>query len=80
MMGGRLRNALSGGGPISGDVQTFVRTVFGCNMVQGYALTLTLTLTPTLTLTQHQASPTLVVLYPNPNPNPGESHFSGAVP
>jgi acyl-CoA synthetase (AMP-forming)/AMP-acid ligase II len=39
MMGGRLRNALSGGGPISSDVQTFVRTVFGCNMVQGYALT-----------------------------------------
>jgi long-subunit acyl-CoA synthetase (AMP-forming) len=39
MMGGRLRNALSGGGPISADVQTFVRTVFGCNMVQGYALT-----------------------------------------
>jgi len=39
MMGGRLRNSISGGGPISSEVQTFIRTVFGTNMLQGYALT-----------------------------------------
>jgi len=39
MMGGRLRLAISGGGPISSEVQTFIRTVFGCNLIQGYALT-----------------------------------------
>mmetsp|Transcript_19577 Transcript_19577/g.32893 ORF Transcript_19577/g.32893 Transcript_19577/m.32893 type:complete len:768 (+) Transcript_19577:99-2402(+) len=39
MMGGRLRIGISGGGPISSEVQTFIRTVFGCNLIQGYALT-----------------------------------------
>jgi len=39
MLGGRLRLAVTGGGPISGEVQSFVRTAFGCNLVQGYALT-----------------------------------------
>jgi len=39
MMGGRLRHALSGGGPISSDVQTFIRVVMGVEIVQGYGLT-----------------------------------------
>eukprot|EP00933_Yihiella_yeosuensis_P034034 TRINITY_DN27597_c0_g1_i1.p1 TRINITY_DN27597_c0_g1~~TRINITY_DN27597_c0_g1_i1.p1 ORF type:complete len:794 (+),score=161.71 TRINITY_DN27597_c0_g1_i1:76-2457(+) len=39
MLGGNLRLAITGGGPISGDVQSFVRTAFGCNLIQGYALT-----------------------------------------
>merc|ERR1711935_795995 len=37
--GGRLKLGMSGGGPISGDVQTFTRTVFGMPVIQGYALT-----------------------------------------
>lgn len=39
LMGARLRLAVSGGGPISADVQGFIRTVFGCHIIQGYALT-----------------------------------------
>jgi len=39
MTGGRLKLGISGGGPISGDVQTFIRTVFGMPLIQGYALT-----------------------------------------
>jgi len=39
MLGGRLNLAVTGGGPISSEVQSFVRTAFGCNLVQGYALT-----------------------------------------
>jgi len=39
MTGGRLKMGISGGGPISADVQDFIRTVFGMPLVQGYALT-----------------------------------------
>lgn len=39
MMGGRLKVGISGGGPISADVQTFIRTAFCIPFVQGYALT-----------------------------------------
>eukprot|EP00854_Cymbomonas_tetramitiformis_P012982 gene12982-15344_t len=39
MMGGRMRIALSGGGPVSSELQTFVRTVFCMPLIQGYALT-----------------------------------------
>eukprot|EP00927_Polykrikos_kofoidii_P082202 TRINITY_DN8104_c0_g1_i1.p1 TRINITY_DN8104_c0_g1~~TRINITY_DN8104_c0_g1_i1.p1 ORF type:complete len:788 (-),score=119.27 TRINITY_DN8104_c0_g1_i1:103-2466(-) len=39
IVGGRLRFTASGGGPINGDVQSFISTVFGCNLKQGYALT-----------------------------------------
>lgn len=39
VVGGKLRLALSGGGPLNGDVQKFVRTCFGCTTVQGYGLT-----------------------------------------
>lgn len=39
MLGGRLVIGLSGGGPISGDVQTFIRTAFATPLIQGYALT-----------------------------------------
>lgn len=39
MVGGRLRLAVSGGGPLSPDVQIFIRTCFGCPLVQGYGLT-----------------------------------------
>eukprot|EP01059_Diplonema_ambulator_P032282 TRINITY_DN6263_c0_g1_i2.p2 TRINITY_DN6263_c0_g1~~TRINITY_DN6263_c0_g1_i2.p2 ORF type:complete len:398 (+),score=172.89 TRINITY_DN6263_c0_g1_i2:1105-2298(+) len=38
-LGGRLRLAVSGGGAISADVQEWVRTVFGCPLIQGYGLT-----------------------------------------
>mmetsp|Transcript_266 Transcript_266/g.950 ORF Transcript_266/g.950 Transcript_266/m.950 type:complete len:797 (+) Transcript_266:107-2497(+) len=38
-LGGNLRCTISGGGPISSEVQTFVRTAFVCPCVQGYALT-----------------------------------------
>ena len=39
MLGGNLELAVSGGGALSSEVQTFVRTVFCCPMIQGYALT-----------------------------------------
>lgn len=39
MLGGRLKMGLSGGGPISGEVQTFIRTAFCMPLLQGYALT-----------------------------------------
>jgi len=39
VVGGKLRLALSGGGPLNSDVQKFVRTCFGCTTVQGYGLT-----------------------------------------
>ena len=35
-VGGRLRLAVSGGGPLSSDVQDFCRTAFGCALSQGY--------------------------------------------
>jgi len=39
MLGGRLKAGFSGGGPISADVQNFIRTAFAFPLVQGYALT-----------------------------------------
>uniref|UniRef100_A0A7S4IU95 AMP-dependent synthetase/ligase domain-containing protein n=1 Tax=Odontella aurita TaxID=265563 RepID=A0A7S4IU95_9STRA len=39
VVGGKLRLALSGGGPLNEEVQTFVRTCFGCPLHQGYGLT-----------------------------------------
>jgi len=39
VVGGRLRLALSGGGPLNNEVQIFIRTCFGCPMFQGYGLT-----------------------------------------
>jgi long-chain acyl-CoA synthetase len=39
MLGGRLKLCITGGGPISPDVQNFIRVVFKTNLVQGYALT-----------------------------------------
>lgn len=39
LVGGNLRLAISGGGPLNPDVQTFVRTCFGCPIIQGYGLT-----------------------------------------
>lgn len=39
VIGGRIKMAISGGGPISGDVQNFVRVAFKVNLIQGYALT-----------------------------------------
>eukprot|EP01013_Petalomonas_cantuscygni_P015594 TRINITY_DN3239_c0_g1_i1.p1 TRINITY_DN3239_c0_g1~~TRINITY_DN3239_c0_g1_i1.p1 ORF type:complete len:805 (-),score=230.94 TRINITY_DN3239_c0_g1_i1:792-3206(-) len=39
MVGGRLKVGLTGGGPCSSDVQTFIRTTFAVPFVQGYALT-----------------------------------------
>mmetsp|Transcript_8278 Transcript_8278/g.11398 ORF Transcript_8278/g.11398 Transcript_8278/m.11398 type:complete len:716 (-) Transcript_8278:97-2244(-) len=38
-VGGRLRVALSGGGPLNSEVQVFVRTAFGMPIFQGYGLT-----------------------------------------
>ena len=35
-VGGRLRLAVSGGGPLNGEVQDFIRTAFGISLVQGY--------------------------------------------
>jgi long-chain acyl-CoA synthetase len=37
--GNRLRWAISGGGPLSGDTQLFVRAAFGAVLVQAYGLT-----------------------------------------
>jgi len=38
-LGGRVKTAITGGGPISADVQNFVRVAMHFNLVQGYALT-----------------------------------------
>lgn len=38
-LGGRLKIGLSGGGPISAEVQTFIRVAFCMPLLQGYALT-----------------------------------------
>jgi len=39
VVGGRMKMGLSGGGPISNQVQEFCRIAFGFPLVQGYALT-----------------------------------------
>mmetsp|Transcript_46528 Transcript_46528/g.149452 ORF Transcript_46528/g.149452 Transcript_46528/m.149452 type:complete len:782 (-) Transcript_46528:279-2624(-) len=39
MLGGRLKVGLTGGGPISADVQNFISTAFAMPLLQGYALT-----------------------------------------
>lgn len=39
VVGGKLRAAISGGGPLNAEVQVFIRTVFGCPLIQGYGLT-----------------------------------------
>lgn len=39
MLGGKMVVGVTGGGPISADVQGFVRTAFAMPLVQGYALT-----------------------------------------
>lgn len=39
VVGGHLRLALSGGGPLNSEVQVFIRTCFGCPLFQGYGLT-----------------------------------------
>mmetsp|Transcript_8477 Transcript_8477/g.18471 ORF Transcript_8477/g.18471 Transcript_8477/m.18471 type:complete len:779 (-) Transcript_8477:149-2485(-) len=39
MLGGQLLCGITGGGPISSDVQTFIRVAFAMPLVQGYALT-----------------------------------------
>jgi long-chain acyl-CoA synthetase len=36
VVGGDLRVALSGGGPLNNEVQVFIRTCFGCPLFQGY--------------------------------------------
>jgi long-chain acyl-CoA synthetase len=38
-VGGNLRWALSGGGPLNGEVQAFIRTAFDIPLIQGYGLT-----------------------------------------
>jgi long-chain acyl-CoA synthetase len=38
-VGGRLRGMLSGGAPLSGKVQEFLRIAFDCPIIQGYGLT-----------------------------------------
>merc|ERR1719506_3332205 len=38
VVGGRLRLAISGGGPLNTEVQLFVRTAFGCPLFQGYGI------------------------------------------
>ena len=38
-IGGNLQHAISGGGPLNSDVQTFIRVAFGFPLVQGYGLT-----------------------------------------
>src|SRR3569623_351740 len=35
-VGGKLRYALSGGGPLNSEVQEFIRVAFGIEFVQGY--------------------------------------------
>ncbi|EER00851.1 Long-chain-fatty-acid--CoA ligase, putative [Perkinsus marinus ATCC 50983] len=39
ILGGNVVIALSGGGPLAATVQRWVRTAFGCQVIQGYALT-----------------------------------------
>ncbi|KAJ9448984.1 Long-chain-fatty-acid--CoA ligase 2 [Diplonema papillatum] len=39
IVGGKLRLAVSGGGAIAEDVQSWVRTALGCPLIQGYGLT-----------------------------------------
>ncbi|XP_030835502.1 long-chain-fatty-acid--CoA ligase 5 [Strongylocentrotus purpuratus] len=39
ILGGRLRYMYTGGAPISGEVITFLRCVFGCSFVQAYGQT-----------------------------------------
>jgi long-subunit acyl-CoA synthetase (AMP-forming) len=39
MLGGRMKLGVTGGGPVSADVQNFVRTAMHFNLVQGYGLT-----------------------------------------
>jgi long-chain acyl-CoA synthetase len=39
LLGGRQKIFISGGGPISEEIQGAIRTLFGCPLVQGYALT-----------------------------------------
>lgn len=39
ILGGQQKLFATGGGPISSEVQSFVRTIFCCPLVQGYALT-----------------------------------------
>jgi long-chain acyl-CoA synthetase len=39
VVGGRLRFALSGGGPLNAEVQEFIRVCFGMPLVQGYVRT-----------------------------------------
>ena len=39
MLGGRVKVAVTGGGPISADVQNFIRVAMHFNLVQGYGLT-----------------------------------------
>lgn len=39
MLGGRLKLCVSGGGPLSPDIQNFIRVAFRVNLVQGYGLT-----------------------------------------
>mmetsp|Transcript_136672 Transcript_136672/g.241015 ORF Transcript_136672/g.241015 Transcript_136672/m.241015 type:complete len:777 (-) Transcript_136672:54-2384(-) len=39
MMGGNLKLGITGGGPIAGDVQNFIRVAFSIPLLQGYALT-----------------------------------------
>jgi len=42
VVGGKLRIALSGGGPLNNEVQVFIRTCFGCPLFQGYVSTVIL--------------------------------------
>ncbi|KAF4666746.1 Long-chain-fatty-acid--CoA ligase 3 [Perkinsus chesapeaki] len=39
ILGGNVVLALSGGGPLAATVQRWVRTAFGCQVIQGYGLT-----------------------------------------
>jgi long-chain acyl-CoA synthetase len=39
VLGGHLKLAISGGGPLNADVQTFLRVAFNVAVVQGYGLT-----------------------------------------
>ena len=36
LVGGKLRMAMSGGGPLNSEVQKFIHTAFGCPFIQGY--------------------------------------------
>lgn len=39
LVGGRVRAILSGGAPLAPDIHDYLRTVFGCPILQGYGLT-----------------------------------------